>query len=270
MCDWKHHWPECDHIGRKLFDTHAVFVEHAKMWPSSSAWSSLGRQKQFTWNEGSAIIGTTGIHFVVKFVGPDVTEGPSFKVVSARWESWHSILWEFKLLLDCQNDMKNGVAKFSILFGDGVEFVSSCHFFEDVVLKEKAQIAAFASGIVSGMACVVQIDDEKYDSCFVIMNAMEVDEEEEWNMALNYNVREWIKGAFADPNMTHDLIVLHMSPIYVNPNKNSSASTQIRIEKCSLADVSLAAGQGGTPKEASVEDGKPNAGVGVYILVIDE
>lgn len=31
MCDWKHHWPECDHIGRKLFDTHAVFVEHAKM-----------------------------------------------------------------------------------------------------------------------------------------------------------------------------------------------------------------------------------------------
>lgn len=80
---------------------------------------------------------------MVKFVGPDVTEGPSFKVVSARWESWHSILWEFKLLLDCQNDMKNGVAKFSILFGDGVEFVSSCHFFEDVVLKEKAQIAAF-------------------------------------------------------------------------------------------------------------------------------
>jgi hypothetical protein len=94
-------------------------------------------------DEGSAVIGTTGIHFVVKFVGSDVAEGPGFKVVSARRESRHSILREFELLLDRRNDMKNGVAKFSILFGDGVEIVSSCHFFEDVVLKEKAQIACF-------------------------------------------------------------------------------------------------------------------------------
>jgi hypothetical protein len=39
--------------------------------------------------------------------------------------------------------MKNGVVRFSILFGEGDEFVSSCHFFEDVILREKVQIAAF-------------------------------------------------------------------------------------------------------------------------------
>ncbi|KAF8219204.1 hypothetical protein L208DRAFT_1383079 [Tricholoma matsutake] len=72
----------------------------------------------------------------------------------------------------------------------------------------------------------------------------ESDEVGEHNMAVNYNVREWIKGTSSDPNMPHDLIVLCAVPIYVNPNKNLSPSTLLRIGKHSFVDVVSISGKG--------------------------